>query len=140
VDGLPTWVRWIIVGAVGLCPIHLEEPPRAGIRFLRTWCLVTLMFNYHDLGHLGVDRAAMNRAVFRALKPGGFTSSPIMRAGRVLAYPNPGPCIGSKKPFLATKSKQRASGWWRKESSCGILMIQGIRTRRTRHSRRMNSC
>jgi predicted methyltransferase len=34
--------------------------------------LVTLMFNYHDLGHLGVDRTAMNRAVFQALKPGGF--------------------------------------------------------------------
>jgi predicted methyltransferase len=34
--------------------------------------LVTLMFNYHDLGHLGIDRAAMNRAVFKALKPGGF--------------------------------------------------------------------
>jgi predicted methyltransferase len=34
--------------------------------------LVTLMFNYHDLGHLGVDRAAMNRAVFRALKPEGL--------------------------------------------------------------------
>jgi predicted methyltransferase len=34
--------------------------------------LVTLMFNYHDLGFLGVDRAAMNRAVFRALKPGGL--------------------------------------------------------------------
>jgi len=34
--------------------------------------LVTLMFNYHDLGHLGVDRAAMNAAVFRALKPGGL--------------------------------------------------------------------
>jgi predicted methyltransferase len=33
--------------------------------------LVTLMFNYHDLGFLGVDRAAMNRAVFRALKRGG---------------------------------------------------------------------
>ncbi|MEB0135885.1 hypothetical protein QN362_11155 [Actimicrobium sp. CCC2.4] len=33
--------------------------------------LVTLMFNYHDLGHMGVDRAAMNRAVFTALKPGG---------------------------------------------------------------------
>jgi predicted methyltransferase len=33
--------------------------------------LVTLMFNYHDLGHLGVDRAAMNAAVFRALKFGG---------------------------------------------------------------------
>jgi predicted methyltransferase len=34
--------------------------------------LVTLMFNYHDLGDLGVDRARMNQAVFRALKPGGL--------------------------------------------------------------------
>jgi predicted methyltransferase len=34
--------------------------------------LVTIMFNYHDLGHLGVDRARMNRAVFAALKPGGM--------------------------------------------------------------------
>ncbi len=34
--------------------------------------LVTLMFNYHDLGHLGVDRAAMNKAIFRALKSGGL--------------------------------------------------------------------
>ena len=33
--------------------------------------LVTIMFNYHDLGHMGVDRARMNRAVFAALKPGG---------------------------------------------------------------------
>ena len=33
--------------------------------------LVTLMFNYHDLEYLGVDRAQMNRAIFRALKPGG---------------------------------------------------------------------
>jgi predicted methyltransferase len=34
--------------------------------------LVTLIFNYHDLGFLGVDRTKMNEAVFRALKPGGF--------------------------------------------------------------------
>ncbi|HET7363734.1 MAG TPA: methyltransferase domain-containing protein [Burkholderiales bacterium] len=34
--------------------------------------LVTLMFNYHDLGFLGVDRAALNRAVFQALRPGGL--------------------------------------------------------------------
>jgi predicted methyltransferase len=34
--------------------------------------LATLMFNYHDLGHLGVDRAAMNKAIFRALKSGGL--------------------------------------------------------------------
>ncbi|MDB5793770.1 MAG: putative methyltransferase [Noviherbaspirillum sp.] len=34
--------------------------------------LVTYMFNYHDLGHLGVDRARLNKAVFAALKPGGI--------------------------------------------------------------------
>ena len=34
--------------------------------------LVTLMFNYHDFGHLGVDRAKVNRAVFHGLKPGGM--------------------------------------------------------------------
>ena len=34
--------------------------------------LATLIFNYHDLGHMDVDRAAMNRAVFGALKPGGI--------------------------------------------------------------------
>ncbi len=34
--------------------------------------LVTLMFNYHDLGFMGVDRAAMNAAIFRGLKPGGL--------------------------------------------------------------------
>lgn len=34
--------------------------------------LVTFMFNYHDLGHMGVDRARMNQAVFAALKPGGL--------------------------------------------------------------------
>ena len=34
--------------------------------------LATLMFNYHDLGHMGTDRARMNAAVFAALKPGGI--------------------------------------------------------------------
>lgn len=33
--------------------------------------VVTLMFNYHDAGHMGFDRAKMNAAVFEALKPGG---------------------------------------------------------------------
>jgi predicted methyltransferase len=33
--------------------------------------VVTLMFNYHDLGALGEGRAQMNRAIFTALKPGG---------------------------------------------------------------------
>ena len=33
--------------------------------------LVTLMFNYHDLGHMGVDRARMTHTIFNALKRGG---------------------------------------------------------------------
>jgi len=33
--------------------------------------LVTLMFNYHDFGAMGVDRARLNAAVYAALKPGG---------------------------------------------------------------------
>jgi predicted methyltransferase len=33
--------------------------------------VVTLMFNYHDMGHLGVDRAKMNAAIYKGLKPGG---------------------------------------------------------------------
>jgi predicted methyltransferase len=48
-----------------------ENPVPAGVADARL-DLVTLMFNYHDLGHLGVDRAAMNRAIFRGLKPGGI--------------------------------------------------------------------
>lgn len=34
--------------------------------------LATLLYNYHDLQHAGVDRAAMNRAIHAALKPGGL--------------------------------------------------------------------
>jgi predicted methyltransferase len=48
-------------------PLEDPAPPEA-----RDLDLVTLMFNYHDLGHLGIDRARLNRAVFAALKPGGM--------------------------------------------------------------------
>ena len=48
-----------------------EEPVPADVADAKL-DLVTLMFNYHDLGFLGVDRGKMNAAVFRALKPGGI--------------------------------------------------------------------
>lgn len=48
-----------------------EDPVPAALREGRL-DLVTLMFNYHDLGYAGVDRAQMNRAVYRALKPGAI--------------------------------------------------------------------
>lgn len=48
-------------------PLDDPVPPQA-----QALDLVTFMFNYHDLGHLGIDRAKLNRAVFAALKPGGM--------------------------------------------------------------------
>src|SRR5512140_2548436 len=33
--------------------------------------LVTLILNYHDISYQPVDRDAMNRKIFAALKPGG---------------------------------------------------------------------
>jgi predicted methyltransferase len=45
-----------------------DDPVPADVRDLD---LVTIFFSYHDLAHMGVDRAKMNRAVFAALKPGG---------------------------------------------------------------------
>jgi len=50
-------------------PFENPAPPELASNALN---LVTLMFNYHDFGFMGVDRAAMNRAVFAALKPGGL--------------------------------------------------------------------
>jgi len=48
-----------------------ESPVPAGVA-QNGLDLVTIMFNYHDMGHLRVDRDRMNRAVFAALKPGGL--------------------------------------------------------------------
>ena len=49
-----------------------EDPAPPDVAF----DLVTLMFNYHDFGSgsdmRGVDRAKLNAAVFKALKPGGM--------------------------------------------------------------------
>ena len=43
-------------------PVPLEAAPLD---------LVTLVLNYHDITYLPVDRDAMNRKIFAALKPGG---------------------------------------------------------------------
>jgi predicted methyltransferase len=43
-------------------PVPAEAPPLD---------LVTLILNYHDISYLPVDRDAMNRKIFAALKPGG---------------------------------------------------------------------
>ena len=47
---------------------EFDDPIPAEVRNLD---LVTFNFNYHDTVNMGVDRARLNAAVFRALKPGG---------------------------------------------------------------------
>jgi predicted methyltransferase len=39
---------------------------------VRNLDLITFFFFYHDVTYMPVDRAAMNRKLFEALKPGGF--------------------------------------------------------------------
>jgi predicted methyltransferase len=48
---------------------NYDDPLPAEIRGLD---LVTFFFWYHDTSYMEVDRAKMNRALFAALKPGGF--------------------------------------------------------------------
>ena len=101
--------------------------------------LVTLMFNYHDFGHLGVDRAAMNQAVFRALKPGGLYVIADHSGRPGTGISESGTLHRIEEAFLRQEVEAAGSGCWRREISCATLMIPGIRTRRTRRSRRTNS-
>ncbi len=43
-------------------PVPADAPP---------FDLITLVYNYHDIAYLPVDRARMNKRLFDALKPGG---------------------------------------------------------------------
>ena len=56
-----------------------EERRRAGAAVRRSGArggarldLITFFFFYHDTTYMAVDRAAMNKKLFAALKPGGF--------------------------------------------------------------------
>jgi predicted methyltransferase len=46
-----------------------DDPAPPGVKDLD---LITFFFFYHDTTYMQVDRAAMNRKLFAALKPGGF--------------------------------------------------------------------
>ena len=46
-----------------------DDPVPAGVSDLD---LITFLFYYHDTTYMTVDRAAMNRKLFAALKPGGY--------------------------------------------------------------------
>jgi predicted methyltransferase len=48
-------------------PLDAPIPPDSG-----PYDLITFIFGYHDSVWMGRDRTAMNRALFNALKPGGY--------------------------------------------------------------------
>ena len=48
-------------------PYEDPAPAEAG-----AFDMITFFFAYHDTIHMGVDRARMNKAIFAALKPGGY--------------------------------------------------------------------
>jgi predicted methyltransferase len=50
-------------------PRPFDDPAPANVRDLD---LITFFFFYHDTTYMPVDRAKMNRALFDALKPGGY--------------------------------------------------------------------
>src|SRR3954471_112196 len=50
-------------------PRPFDDPLPAGLRDLD---LITFFFFYHDTTYMTVDRAAMNKKLFAALKPGAF--------------------------------------------------------------------
>jgi predicted methyltransferase len=50
-------------------PRPFDDPMPANVRDLD---LITFFFFYHDTTYMPVDRAKMNRALFEALKPGGY--------------------------------------------------------------------
>jgi predicted methyltransferase len=54
---------------LGLAQRPVDDPVPPGMPPLD---LVTLILNYHDISYLPLDRDAMNRRIFEALKPGGF--------------------------------------------------------------------
>jgi len=73
-DAIAERVRHLQEAHVAAAPIVFVSRPfddPAPPELAGTLDLVTLMFNYHDCGWMGVDRAAMNRAIFKALRPGG---------------------------------------------------------------------
>ena len=59
--------------------------------------LITFFFAYHDITYMEVDRAAMNKKMFAALKPGGFLIIADHSAKPATASTSPRHCTGSRR-------------------------------------------
>lgn len=102
--------------------------------------LVALMFNYQDLGFKGVDRARMNLAVFRALKPGGAYVI-ADHAGRPgTGNSEAGSVHRIEEAFLHKEIEAAGFSLPPKRTSCATRPTRRTVTLPSRHSRRTSSC
>ncbi len=102
--------------------------------------IVTIMFNYHDLGDLGVDRERMNRAVFAALKPGGLyvvADHSGRRRHRHLGIGHAAPGRGGVRE--AKRSSAPAFACSPRPTSCATRTTRATARRPIRRSRRTSS-
>ena len=101
--------------------------------------IVTIMFNYHDLGFMNVDRERMNRAVFAALKPGGvyIVADHAGRAGTGIS--ESGTLHRVEEAFVRERSSAPVFACSPRPTFCAIRMIRATARRRIRRSRRTSS-
>ena len=102
--------------------------------------LITFFFAYHDVTYMPADRAAMNRKMFAALKPGGFLviADHSARAGEGTTVARR--CTGSRKARCARRSRRPVSSLWRKAISSSIPKTRAMPRCSVRRCRSTSSC
>jgi predicted methyltransferase len=98
-------------------PFDDPTPPE-----VRNIDLVTFFFFYHDVTYMEVDRAAMNKKLFSALKPGGVLVIADPASARL--------CIASRRRRCGARSRRRDSSWSARRISCAS---QATRATSRRH-------
>ena len=105
--------------------------------------LITFFFFYHDTTYMAVDRAAMNKKLFAALKPGGFLVIADHSAQDRARAPSVGKTLHriEESDARAARSRPRASSWSRRATSCAIPKTpREENDLRRRRSRSTSSC
>lgn len=102
--------------------------------------LITFFFAYHDITYMEVDRAAMNKKMFAALKPAASWSSPTTPRKPATASASPRRCTGSRRARSSRRSRPPVSSWSRKPTSCATRKIPGMPRCSSRRCRTTNSC
>ncbi|HEY5208505.1 MAG TPA: methyltransferase domain-containing protein [Stellaceae bacterium] len=104
----------------------IDDPAPAG---MHDFDLATFFFAYHDITYLGIDRPKMLKAIYAALKPGGYF---IMATGQ----PSPAPasawsrrCTARTRSWSPAKSRRPDLSWSGTAISCAIPRTSATRTR-----------